>query len=106
MNCQVPHVAWAPPLSQKNDHLNRRKVNEDRFIPDSHLTCPRMGFRSNGNPEVIWPNGSVCKPLRIDLNDHHTLPLPLITPTSTRCGRGKCFSRFINIYYTFNKFYF
>lgn len=89
MNCQVPHVAWAPPVSRKDEHLNRRKVKEDRFVPDSRLTCPSVGFRSDGNLEVIAPEGNVCKPLPIDLNAHHTLPLPLLTPTTTKCGKGK-----------------
>lgn len=89
MNCQVPHVAWSPQPSQKDEHINRRKVNEDRFIPDARLTCPSIGFTKGGTFEVITTGDEFSKPLQVDLTDHHTLPEPLFPPTSTKCGRGK-----------------
>ena len=88
MDCQVPHQPWLPPLSQRDIHLNRRKVNEDLFAPDSRLVCPNIGFRSNGSFEVIKPNGSANQPLLMNLAEHHTLPLPIFPPSSIKCGRG------------------
>jgi hypothetical protein len=88
MNCQLPHNIWRSRTFERKGYLDRDATNEDQFNFDSYITCPRISFLENGllrnNTVENWPD-------LMDLDEHITLPTPLLPPNaSVKCGRGKC----------------
>ena len=101
MNFPVPHIPWDGKKSRvklrDGEHSVTRKNNEDKFLPEFQISCPRIAIRphqkseddensSTVNFEILDP--SDAKVLKIKLTEHHTLPIPIFAPTQRRSGRG------------------
>ncbi|XP_046652320.1 uncharacterized protein LOC124343166 isoform X2 [Daphnia pulicaria] len=85
MNCQLPHNIWRSRTFERKGYHDRDATNEDQFNFDSYITCPRISFLENGllrnNTVENWPD-------LMDLDEHITLPTPLLPPNaSVKCGR-------------------
>lgn len=101
MNFPVPHIPWDGKKSRvklrDGEHSVTRKTNEDKFLPEFQILCPRIAIRPHQKSEDYVDSSRVnletldqadAKVLEIKLTEHHTLPIPVFAPTQRRCGRG------------------